>query len=165
MALKSRKPSREARRLARRMSGPRLVPHRTAAAWTQIQDLAKALRMKIPASAGAAGRRMRLGPETRALLKRVRNSRTIREAQAWMREVAHQVAKRARIHDRRRRIAAKARTRTAKAGRGLRNRVRPPRPAAVPVRVPPPAPSRVPPPAPGIRFTRTRPAKPARTGP
>jgi hypothetical protein len=114
----NRKPPWRARRLARRMANPRLFSHRAAAADQQIRDLSRALRMPasaIPSSPGAAGRRMRLGPESRALLKRVRSSRTLKEAQAWMKELAHQIRQRTRIHDRRRRVAQRIRNRGRKA--------------------------------------------------
>ena len=121
--MKDRRPPREARRLAGRMTRPRFFSHRQAAADTQIQDLARALRMKagaVPSAPGGVGRKMRLGPEARALVNRVRGSRTLREAQAWMRELAHEIRRRARIHERRRRVKQKIAKRGRQAGRGVR---------------------------------------------
>lgn len=181
MAMRNRRPSREARKLAARMSRSRVIPHRQAAADTQIQDLAKALRMKagaVPSAPGGVGRRMRLGPEARALVKRVRSSRTLREAQAWMRELAHQIRKRAKIHERRRKVKEKLAKRGRQAGRGVRRgaaaagrgiRDRAPRPAgrpaapAVPAAGRPRAPRPVPP---GLRTRRraARRIRPPRVG-
>jgi hypothetical protein len=120
------KPTRHARKLINRMLRTGVVPQHASVLHAQAEALVHETHRRdkgrrsnpLPGEPKLApGQRVRLGPENRALLRRLRDARNLREMQALAREVQHRIRKAIRAAERRRKLREQA----ARRARGARD--------------------------------------------